>query len=485
MTDDKPISDPDIIAEEFLAAKFLFDPDPEGGITEESLQGACYTLRSWRDEFFVYDLGRYIKVSDAEMKATIKEYLHDRNAEAKLVSDAPPISITLQRVNNIILCLKGMKGVHLTEQRKMNSWNSGLEKLLGGVQTVSFENRLLTITDGEPALQPHTPKYFSTVKLPYKYDPDAKCDKIVDFLMEVFDGDTERVELIMQWLGYLWTPNLRAQKFLLCAGEGANGKGVLFELIERMVGPENCSHVPLANFGEQFILVQTLGKVVNLTSESGSQVTKFAETTLKNFTAGDAMSFQRKYRDPIEAVPTAKVSISTNALPRFHDKTSGTWRRMLFVPFNKTIPEDKQNPNLADELSEELPGLFNFALAGMESLKDKGFVQPEICQEALEDYKRLTNPARAFLTDNYTTVTLADDEGERCDEVYEMYVKWCKVNGYRPLNNVHLGKEVFRVMPTIEKTRVLCQSRRVQFYQGMKMKKDCEINNTGYGESVA
>ena len=62
---------------------------------------------------------------------------------------------------------------------------------------------------------------------------------------------------------------------------------------------------------------------------------------------------------PIDAPPTAKLRFATNMLPQFSDKGRGIWRRMILVPFDKQVPEDQQNPKLAEELIEELPGIFN------------------------------------------------------------------------------------------------------------------------------
>lgn len=473
------LNDPDRLAEGFLSMRYLYDPEPDNpNITEKTLSAAGYSLRVWRDEFYHYENGKYVKVSDPEMKANIKRHLHNLNAAAPPGTGATT-NITTQRVNNIILCIKGMDGVHLPESRELNTWDDGRERV--GIQTISFENGLLCIEKNGLTLVDHTPRYFSIVRLPYRYDPDAKCPRIEDFLYDILDGDMERIELIQQWCGYLYTPNLRAQKFLLCAGEGANGKGVLFELIERMLGRENCSHVPLCAFGDQFVLVQTLGKVVNSTSESNSTITRYAEGTLKNFTAGDAMSFQRKFRDPIEAVPTAKVQIATNALPRFHDKTHGVWRRLLFIPFDKVIPEDEQNPNFADELSAELPGFFNFALDGMRSFAEKGFVKPLKCQNAVEDYKRMANPCRAFLQDNFEVLNhnplLAQGAGAgtTCDDAYKYYTQWCSRNGHRPTNSPNFGKDLKRILPDVEKIRTTIGDKRVNLYAGLYPKPDSEI----------
>ncbi len=460
-------NDPDKLAEGFLH-NYIYD---SGG--EFKPGKAYYTLQYYQGTFYRWDNGRYIKVSDSEIRLLIKRYIHDIN----LLPDVEPIKVTGHLIGNIALCIAGMEGVHIPETRQLNSWPDGREKLY---QTISFNNGLLLFgrRNEKPVLQSHTPKYFTTVKLPYDYDPDAKCLEWEDFLLDVMDVDAERVILLQQWAGYLLINNLRQQKFLLITGEGANGKGVFFEIIERMVGRENCSHISLAQFGKPFVLATTIGKVVNLSSESSSAIDSFGETVLKAYTSGDAMSFQRKYLDAVEVIPSAKIMIATNQLPKFQDKSQGIWRRMLFVPFEKVYAEDEQNKNLADELAKGLSGVFNWALKGIQLLKEEnGFISPVKCRNAIEDYKRSVNPTRAFLQDNCEVDI--ETEGLSCDEVYKTYVHWCQANGCKHLNSANFGKEVKRTLG-VEKIRSGGREHRTNIYSKLRFKIGAEISEPDF-----
>ncbi len=239
-------------------------------------------------------------------------------------------------------------------------------------------------------------------QLPYNYDKDAQCPRWLAFLDDVMQGDWERIELLQQWAGYLLTNTLKYQKFMLMAGEGGNGKTVFTTIMEKMVGEENASHVPLSNFDKPFGLSPTLGRMLNTSSESSHKIDELAETMLKSYTSGDRMTFDRKFKEPISCCPTAKVMISTNQLPNFADKSNGIWRRMLSVFFGRNVPEEEQNPNLVNELAAELPGIFNWSLAGLRKLiLDGRFIEPKKCKEMLAEYRRDTNPAKVFLEENY------------------------------------------------------------------------------------
>jgi P4 family phage/plasmid primase-like protien len=482
-------TDADRLAEEFLIVHHIWDPAGtlwqdgtelhpalQRHLSRSSYEHGDFTLRFWRGEFYKWDAGRYFHISDTEMKCMVKAFLSCNNQTAWAYRDYAEryVSITTAKIHNILICLAGTEGVHISERCCLNSWPGRQQDI--GTQTISFNNGLL-IMDGknsEPKLVEHTPRYFSLTRLPYDYDPDADYPKWRRFLKQVMEGDSERIELLSQWAGYLLMRNNLRQKFLLIAGNGQNGKTVFSSILERMVGLDNVSHVPLSQFSNQFALSATLGKVLNSSSESSGVLDKFAETMLKSYTSGDRMTFQRKYKDSVHDFPTAKIMISTNQLPQFADKSSGIWRRLLFVPFERSFPQHLQNPHLADELSTELSGIFNWAFEGLKSLMQAGwFITPKKCSRAIEQYRRDVNPARAFLLDNYAAGL--DNAGLPTQEVYGCYVRYCQDNGFRALNSNNFGKEVKRTMPSVIKERKRIGGRVLSMYSGIAVKEDSDV----------
>jgi len=207
-------------------------------------------------------------------------------------------------------------------------------------------------------------------------------------------------------------------------------------------------------------------------------IEEFGESQLKSFVAGDTMSFDRKYLSPIDARPTAKVMIATNTLPRFSDRTWGIWRRLLLVPFNKTISESQQIKTLATELKKELSGIFNWALAGLDRLNRQGqFTVPAEHAALLEDYRRDADPARSFLCERYTFSPNA--YGVSTTEAYKSYRDWCATNGYQPLNEQHLGRQVKRIFPGCERKRPGARGEQKYIYTGLVVCEQSEVETVG------
>ncbi|MBP7052026.1 MAG: hypothetical protein KBE65_13510 [Phycisphaerae bacterium] len=457
--------DPLLLAQSFLGEdEYWFD--------DEATQSSLYRLRRWRGDYYYWLNGRYRQILDETVRINLTAWLQKdvERVRAKLGFTYP---VTRDLVANILLHIDAI--IIIMETRELNSWLDFQDR----PPVIPLRNGLLSLADFDKGVPPrrlgHTPNYFNTACLPFDYDPQADCPLWKHFLDDVMLGRTDLIQMLQQWVGYLFRPDLREQKFLLCVGEGANGKGVFFEVVQALVGRDNCSQVPLCRFGNPFALWPTYGKLLNATSESTHIIEEEAEGILKAFVAGDAFTFERKYRDPFHAAPTAKVMIATNALPHFNDKTQGIWRRVLLAPFDKTIAEANQIRILAQEIIRtELPGVFNWAIAGLETLNRQcGFTIPDVSRERLEEHRRDVDPARTFLLNNYSASL--DYDGLPASEVYASYVRWSQDNGFRPVNSAHLGRQVKRAFPSTDRVQQRQGRQRIWVYRGLAVQEGSEV----------
>ena len=438
-------------------------------------EGIVSHLRVWKGDFYAYDenCGIYKLIDQSDMRIFVTNFLnrpqtfipHDDLDNQYIV---PCENITRGLVDNILLNLQGYdKAIHLSSDLPIPRWidGKGLDKnrrIVMATSTLSIDK--LIEGNQKQVVFPHTARWFDTIKIPYDYNPDAVCLRWIAFLDEVLEGDVERIKLLQQWMGYLLTPDTSRQKFMICAGQGGNGKGVVFSVLTDLLGRDNCSHIPLERFGERFALGATINKLANICGDA-AEITKVAEGVLKSYTGEDSMTFERKYRDPITVRPTARLMFSCNRLPFLGDKTQGVWRRLLLMPFQYSVPDSKVNRHLADELRQELPGIFLWAVEGLRSLQSEGdFVQPSICKIATTEYQQDCDPALEFLADYYRS----DEFGSvDCGQVYQKYVEWCGQNGYHPANSRNFGKSVKRQFPDSNRKQARAGSTRYYIYGGI------------------
>jgi len=455
----------------------LWEKSPAADVAEAFLDARGYDtsrnllLRCNRDEWHRYNGRIFVPVPKGELMAEVAAFLQASPARVKS---------SIGFIANVLLNLQAHclvpSSVDLPAQWNGHAWLAQPDCLVVRNGIVNLQ----LVFDGqeEAVLSDHTPAFVSTVGLPFDYDPTATSPRWEAFVTEVLP-DLEARQLLQQIFGYCLTYDTSHQKFFMFEGSGGNGKGVTTDILIRLLGEANVSSLPLESFGGTHDLVTTLGKLVNITSDIG-ELERAAEGMLKQFTGEDLMHFNPKYRQTFSAKATARLILSTNIRPPFRDRSEGLWRRLIILPFPTTIPKDRINRNLKEELAEELSGIFNWAVEGARSLRTQGhFVEPEGSRVAKEEFKRETSSARLFLEETCEQ----DPTGSVSKKsLYEKYKDFCEERGYKPLNEHNFAQEVRRVFPDVSITRAWAEDHsRPRVYQGIKVK-DRTGDGLGQGE---
>jgi phage/plasmid-associated DNA primase len=150
-----------------------------------------------------------------------------------------------------------------------------------------------------------------------------------------------------------------------------------------------------------------------------------------------------------------------------HRGSEGLWRRLVPVPFNITIPEDKQDKRLTEKLAKELPGIFNWALKGLKRLHQQGrFTESAMVKAATEEYKLECNPVRLFLTDVGLQADPSEEKFVEVTDLYGEYAQWSKANGFQALNASNFGKELRKSFPKVKRIQRTVHGHRTSVYLG-------------------
>ena len=425
-------------------------------VAERATTDGVYSLRCHRGEFLSHNGSRYVRQPEGDVRAAGVKYL-----------DRDYFNIRSSTISNWLEALRATVIVPAAVERPV--W---LGKDVERANLVAVENGLLdvdaAIAGTADALRPHSPLWFAETCLPYPFDPTADCPLWRQVLDGNTGGDYQMQAVLQEFAGYLLTPDTDEQKFLMLHGEGKTGKSSALAALIALLGRENVSSVALERFGERFALAGMMGKLANVAAEIG-EVDKVAEGHLKSLTSGDQMEFERKYLDSTFAVPTARLVFSTNNLPRFTDRSGGLWRRMILMPFNRVIPPGERIRGLDKAAwwsrSDEMPGVLNWALAGLKRLRQQGeFTVCEASDKAVAVYREESNPAAVFLREHYREAALGEVP---TGTIYGHYSTWCEANGYRALSEGSFGKEVARAFPSAQKERRRTDGVRVAIYAGV------------------
>lgn len=283
---------------------------------------------------------------------------------------------------------------HYLEDICNNMWNTAVErevkvnldKRVGIVKQmnphfnfVSLANRVMNVANGKVGR--HKEKYYLTTYLPVEYRKKATCPLFDKFLSEICCGKKERMDTIREMLGYCLTKDTSAQCSFYLYGTGANGKSVLMNIMQALLGEDNYVCASPENLQETFGCGDLEDKRVVFTSDMSKKDLRYLSSgIMKQISGGDVIRSEKKYNDSVKIRSISKIVISSNHMLNFaDDSTIGAIRRYVIIPFEYTIPKTKRNVHLEKELRAELPGILNEAVLGYRRLRRNNYVFS--CQE--------------------------------------------------------------------------------------------------------
>jgi P4 family phage/plasmid primase-like protien len=424
-------------------------------------------LRHCRSGWYHYIDGRYVLVQEEEIDKKITGYL------VRIGEDA--LSTALRR--DILGILKSDEFCGLDGSKyEMPCFLSTGEK---AVNFIAMKNGIINVDEllaamkagtSLPPPMPLTPDFFSSFRLNYEFDPTARAPKFMKYLEEVQPNEENR-EMLQMIAGLLLIPDTSYNVAFFLVGQAGTGKSVFVNVLEALVGSENCCCVPLANFASRFDnvgLTEALANIVGdmpVTPESGRLADM--EGVFKKVTSGETLFVQRKYMNGREAKVTARCVFATNGMPHFSDRSNGVWDRVRVTPFKVVFRNtDKQNPHLFEELCGELPGIFNWALEGLCKLREqKIFPQCEEGRMVLEQLREDCDHERTFLRE-----TVKEDKHGKVESqaLYQSYRVWCQNNGYSPVGANNFKNAILREFPGVTSNRRFNEYRqKVTVIQGI------------------
>ncbi len=306
---------------------------------------------------------------------------------------------------------------------------------------VCLQNGMFNLVTGE--LLPHAKDFYSTHCLGVSFNPrDIKvCERFKKFLRDSVQDADSIVEL-QKFFGYCLTRETRYEKMLLLYGPGGDGKSTLMNVLRQLVGEENCSHIPMGRLDDQFYLSRLVDKLLNMSTEVEAKAMQSQE--IKAIVSGDPIAASFKNQTPFDFVPACKLVYSTNRLPRMLDNSDGFFRKVMIIEMKaQFVKQGLADIFLYDALLDELPGIFAWALAGLDLLREEGFRPSKSMDQSLHDYKRINNNVLYFIEKH-----LVADPAARTakDKTWEEYVKRCKSWGLSPYGEPHFRKEFNRLL---------------------------------------
>lgn len=369
--------------------------------------------------------------------------------------------------DHVVALLKGVGAV------TQDSWLRGLagdETPRSTAPHMQLANGILRLDNRE--LVPKSPKFFSTSEVSYPYEAGATCPLWERSVALWLQDDQEAIQFLQEYIGYLLTPDTSQHVGLFLQGSGANGKSVCCDLITSLLGRERVSSVSLHQLAEGFCLASCHGKLANISTET-ERNSRIPVGVLKAIISGDTILVNRKYHQPFPAKATARLIVAWNDPPTIEDRTDAFWRRFRLLRFNRRFTDQEKDVRLGEKLHGELSGILNWALDGLDRLTRVGyFTLPESSREASSEFRRTSDPIRAF-TEDHCRIGKAFSCPK--DPLYSAYVHWAVENSLEPESKIAFFKHLKDIWG-VTSTRVRGgkghqgdQSKRFRVVEGIEM----------------
>lgn len=285
---------------------------------------------------------------------------------------------------------------------------------------INLEDGILDLSSYR--LKKHSPRYLSTIQLPFKYLCRMETPIFDRYLSDITCGDVEIQNVLQEITGYCLCNSTAAEKAFFFVGSGCNGKSVYAKILQKLSGDGNFSNTSLSAIGGNFGLAQLSSSNVNISAENNSA--KVNSEVFKAIVSGDTVEVNRKYKDAISVKIHTKLVLLFNSLPDCDDLTYGYFRKILIIPFNQRIQKEDIDVNLIYKLEEELPGIFHWAIQGLKRLQKNNykFSDCEASEIALNKYKETLNPIAEFFDSNFV---IKKGASIKRSDIYKCYYNYC------------------------------------------------------------
>jgi putative DNA primase/helicase len=444
-------------AEEFV--KRQFDADGSAGLVH------------YRGDFYQWTRRHYEQLENDGLVSLLYLFLDKAVTSGRYGYE--PFNPDNNKVNKVLHALAA--GVQEKAQPNAPFWIGSTQHTEDPTKLIACRNGLFNLETGE--LLPHTPHFFNVNCLPFDYDPDAPKypTQWLRFLRQLWpgnaDGKIARFAL-QEMFGLMLTLDTAYQKIFCIIGPKRSGKGTIARILRAMLGKDNVAGPTLASLSSHFGLWPLINKQAAIISDArlgkGSNIQAIAERLL-SISGEDALTIDRKYKDAWTGQLSARFLILSNELPQIPDASGALASRFVILMLTTSF-YGKEDLLLTDKLLTELPGILNWALAGLERLRKRGyFKMPEASLAAIRQLENLASPVRAFLRDWCHT---SDANAKvQVKELYTAYRHWCGEHGIGVGNSIVFGRNLHAALPNV-KARGRGDGRR---YIGVRLSREGRI----------
>lgn len=440
-----------------------------------------YLLKRWNSTWFRYDGIKYEPIKDEIVRSPIYGWADDKYVQ-KQTSDGnetlEPVRCDNHFISNLTNAMTSDTLHTLVTEPRLPVWVNGSEGP-GERDLIVFTNGILDVgafLDGRPErefLLPLTPDLFTTVALPFAFDPTAKCPLWRRVLRETIAYDSDNPRLLRQWYGYCMVPDTRHQKMMFMRGPSGAGKSVMINILRELVGEGQSVEFSFEGLTQSFTLSSWVGKLIATQGDArninNADAMRGLELLLK-ITGNDPVTINRKFKDPLESHKLfARITMGANEFLNLTDHSGAMTRRLLNLEFKRSFTENGgEDQDLELKLRDEIPGIAVWALSGLAQLREQGhFTIPQTSKEARAEWRVSTSPMAAFIEECCEIESGAEIKK---DEFYGAWNGWAMERGMRKVSRTKVYERLRLACTYVSSDSYMKGGHKFSVFRGLRLK---------------
>ena len=284
----------------------------------------------------------------------------------------------------------------------------------------------------------------------------------------------ENKDCMFNVTGFMISPLSGVKKSVFLIGDTDGGKSTYICFLESCVAPELVSHVSFQQLADKYFTLQLEGMIMNVSTDNSGQAVG-NEHIFKAIVSNERIEGRALRNNPKTFTPHAKLIFASNKPYVFKHPDSAIFRRMVIVPFERSIPEDKQDPELLEKLIAERDVICSISVRRLKRFISSGFdfQMSEKGQAYLTSRIADLNSVKSFLTDR----AILDENGAiSMANLFETYKGWCKDNSLTADGRNEFRENVLSFSPGIDYRKVGPREKRIWGFRGIRLKTSDELN---------
>lgn len=303
-----------------------------------------------------------------------------------------------------------------------------------------------------------------------RYIPHCRLDDAPVFkhYIETSVG-MEQYECLMRVLGYCLSSLTKGRKAFVFYGIGRTGKSTVLNVLETVIGGGLVSHEPFDKMSNERAKAHYIGKRVNISRETSTRPNKNMES-VKSLISNEMVTSEEKFQVQKDYIPTLSFIFAGNTDIECHPSgDDAILDRLVYLVFNKEIPESEIDLELEEKLLSEKDIIFSLALDSIKGLiEDKyDFKMGPAGEDHIKHRRLLIHSAESFLNER----CMLSRAGKVSKvKLFDAYVSFCKANALKPIGRNCFYDKVRNFNPSITDGRAPNSSgNSVQGFHGISI----------------